>query len=243
MNSMHFFTGKGGVGKTFLCLREALAHPSAISSEFRAGGLAAEAQKQKLKLPRIQNFPRAELTEDFLARALKIKPLAHFLSQSRLFQSLVGLAPHLDEILLLKRWLHLASENTVYIDAPSTGHFIALFRAVKAAQELFDGGLLHKLATEMSEELLSHSEIHIWIVSLPENSSLSESREIDQFLREYYPSFQTHHLLNRLHSVPPPDFEEPWLSFGNQRAQLEAERQVLFEKEGNEFSRVQEEVV
>ena len=225
MAKITFVTGKGGVGKTRISLWLAKQNPTATLSEWQTG-LKEEAKILNIPLPKHHSFSRAELAENFLVSALKIRMIAHWISQTKIFQALLRLAPNLYEILMLEAWFREAEKRDLIVDAPSTGHFLALFEANDTALRLFDGGSLRAIAKGIQDKLLDGKDIEIHIVCLPENSALEEAKQIQEFFKSRYPKIKVSQILNRIHRAPPTPFEvhEPLKSFILERVEKETAR-------------------
>jgi anion-transporting ArsA/GET3 family ATPase len=221
--ALHFVTGKGGVGKTRLALLLAKKMPRAVLAE-TAQSLDDESKRVHFEPPPIYRFSRSDLAEDFLISTIKIRAIAQWLARSSLFQTLLSLAPNLHELLLIQKWVEICDENPVIIDAPSTGHFIAIFDAIKTAQVVFDGGSLRHIADEIDDFLNVH-EVHLHLVTIPEHSALAEMNEIEEKISSLYPKFKIHRILNRKHVAPlSKDLPAELLQLATERARLEEMR-------------------
>ena len=196
-----FITGKGGTGKTRYSIFLARQYPNATLSEF-ARGLEKEAKKMKGPLPPLHFFSRDDLVEDFLAKTLHWQKAAQWIVHNKIFQTLLQLAPNLYEILLLHQWIQLSESENLIVDAPSTGHFIALFESAKTAHHLFDGGKLKTIAEESYQKLCQGTNIEVHLISLPEVSALKEMEELHTYLASNYPSITVKKILNRFHRPP-----------------------------------------
>jgi len=207
ISKLNFVTGKGGVGKTFVT--------NLIREGFR-------------KLELAKTHPKAALTEEFLFRTLKFHAVARFLSQSKALQNLLSLAPNLEEILKTQKWIAAAKDQSLVVDSPSTGNFISIFQALQTATELFDGGSLKKMALESMEFFGVPGNASVFIVSIPEKSSISESLQIDQYLKATFPAIRRIHILNRKHQLPSEDSMKSasieWASFIRERCKREEAR-------------------
>lgn len=204
---LHIVTGKGGVGKTRLSLLlanqwDALLLENSNQAEY-------EAKKVGLRIPNSKSFGLQDLLEEFLVGVIKIKSLAHFAAKSKLLQNIVRTAPNLDELLLLGKWVQMARERKIVIDAPSTGNLISIFDSVKTAIRMFDGGFLRKMALELDDFLNSSSNCYVHIVSLPERSALEEMFQIESHIQKLYPKIQVKKVLNRKHQEPAPGVQIP----------------------------------
>jgi anion-transporting ArsA/GET3 family ATPase len=203
--SLHFITGKGGVGKTRLSILIAVqleksGHDVLLTEMTEA--LAEEIIKLGIEKKEICQFSREKLGEEFLKKTLRIPFLSSFISQSKIFQSLFQLAPNLYELLLLHRWMEISKSKELVVDAPSTGHFLGLLESAQAATHLFDGGSLRRLAEEINREFETSSRVKIYTVALPENSALQEATQIEKRARELFPNVEIKTVLNRKHLNP-----------------------------------------
>jgi len=221
---LNLFTGKGGVGKTRLSLLHYLQFQGAFFSE----PSAAEPILRELKLPTppYEETALEGLMSDLFVRVLKMQSLADWLGKKKLLQNLMRLAPNLEELLILHRWVKLAEKKNVVVDAPSTGTFIGTLRSVKTALEMFDGGAIREMAEEVDQYFGRQNSVQVYVVSIAENSALEEMREIEKAIRELYPHIVIHRILNRIHGRPPVDLQMPEAvrDFSQRRYELEQKR-------------------
>ena len=141
------FCGKGGVGKTTLALAYALGHANAgrnalvVSSHPLAelavsvslAGLKEKAPQAATRLFVLHIDPK-EILDQTVKKQIPSEALAGAVISSRIYQSLIEVAPGLKEMVFLGRLQHLAEQRTsddsankydvVVWDAPSTGHFL-----------------------------------------------------------------------------------------------------------------------
>lgn len=195
-----FVTGKGGVGKSTVALTMFQKQPNALLAE-TSPGLLPLAKARGLN-PAVIRYTREDLAHDFLLETLKLETLVNLLLKSPLFTTLLSLAPNLNDILLLEKWIELSREQSLIVDAPATGHFIALLESVQTAETLFDGGSLKRKAERIRTTLQAPGAVQVLVVSIPEHSSLEESRQIENFLKRVYPTITVRRVLNRLHQKP-----------------------------------------
>lgn len=221
---LNLFTGKGGVGKTRLAVLNYLQ----FQGVFFADNSATEPILKELNAPSPPLCAAAleDLMSDLFVRVLKVQAIADWLGKKKLLQNLMRMAPNLEELLILHRWVKTAESQNVIVDAPSTGTFIGTLRSVKTALEMFDSGAIREMAVQIDEFFSRAGRVQVFVVSLPENSALEEMREIEKAVREIYPHIVIHRLLNRIHALPPVDLDMPTAlrEFCTRRSHLEQKR-------------------
>jgi len=220
MTMIWFVTGKGGVGKT------------SVSSKFAAENL-------HFHLLGEDEISRKVLAEDFLHKAVKFKALAHLLGQSKLLQTLIGIAPNLHELLYLREITRRAQTTPLIVDAPSTGNFISTLEALYTARDLFESGLLKDLVDETIKMLREPHAVKVSVVSIPEESALSETKQIIEYIKTKWPEFEIELVLNRLHepSTHPEAWDQPWRDLAIERPERELRRIRIFEEGSGSFAR------
>lgn len=223
--SLSIVTGKGGVGKTRLSL---------LLSQKKSGSLVVgnhayleeEASKLELSLPKIWEASLEDLSQEVLEGVLRIPALVRWASRNRLLKNLIRLAPNLDELLLIQKWIELSNKQSVIVDAPSTGNLLSILSAIETAKRLFDGGSLRKMADTVDEKLKEGKDIEFYLVALPEHSALDEMRKIESFIEQRYPKIRVQKVINRKHFAPTEavDLREPLHSLAYERPQVESRR-------------------
>jgi anion-transporting ArsA/GET3 family ATPase len=200
-----FVSGKGGVGKTVTTaalalfafrrrkrvlvveispygrLRELLGGPEPTPEP-------AEIQPH-LELVRIE--PRRAL-EDFLQGILPIRALRQRLLQSHSFSILTAAAPGIEEFLALAKIAEFEAMrigvrrrpryDLVIVDAPATGHSLALLSTAKTLMEMLPIGPIGKTAEEVNRVLADPRCTAAVIVTMPEEMAVNETIEISSEL-------------------------------------------------------------
>jgi anion-transporting ArsA/GET3 family ATPase len=201
-----FVSGKGGVGKTVTTaaialfafrrrkrvlvvelspygrLRELLGGPEPTPEP-------AEIQPH-LELVRIE--PRRAL-EDFLQDILPIRALRQRLLQSHSFSILTAAAPGIEEFLALAKIAEFEAKrigvrrrpqyDLVIVDAPATGHSLALLSTAKTLMEMLPIGPIGRTAEEVNRVLADPRRTAAVIVTIPEEMAVNETIEISSGLR------------------------------------------------------------
>lgn len=226
--SLQLVTGKGGVGKTRVA--------TLMAREFSAdligdkAQIEQEAKKMRLPVPVVHECGLAEAVEDFFLQILKVDTLARWAGKSSLLQNLLHLAPNLEELLIFHQWVLRARQSPQIVDAPSTGTFLSMCKAVKTALQMFEGGKLRKIAEEIDGALREPGFARFVVVSLPENSALQEMKELQNGLKTFYPDTPSVAVINRLH--PFVDTETPILpgfeALATERPKRERERMAPY---------------
>ena len=218
--SLHFVTGKGGVGKSsycrFLKKKDPSYHVYSVT-ELSAADTSIYTSIDKTKL-----------YEKFITSTIKIPFVMSLISKSTLFHTLLQLAPNLYELLILELFFEESKKKNILVDAPSTGHFISLLNCIQTALEVFDGGKMRKIAEQIANSM-KNTDWSVTILSLPEQSSLSEMSQLQENLTKHYPFAKQRIVLNRSHhyhqSSATNDFgSQELLDLYNQRIQLEDKR-------------------
>ncbi|HSD10124.1 MAG TPA: ArsA family ATPase [Candidatus Binatia bacterium] len=200
-----FVSGKGGVGKTVTTaalalfafrrrkrvlvvelspygrLRELLGGPEPTPEP-------AEIQPH-LELVRIE--PRRAL-EDFLQGILPIRALRQRLLQSHSFSILTAAAPGIEEFLALAKIAEFEAMrigvrrrpryDLVIVDAPATGHSLALLSTAKTLMEMLPIGPIGKTAEGVNRVLADPRRSAAVIVTIPEEMAVNETIEISSAL-------------------------------------------------------------
>jgi len=192
------FCGKGGVGKTTLslalglsCARRGLrtvvvtSHPlSELAVSVSLYGLKESFPSVAERLFVVHNDPREILTAK-VRQQIPSRLLAGAVVSSRLYLSLVEVAPGLKEIAFLARLRQLAEsrkqENTGFDrlvwDAPATGHFLQMPRAARDF-ETYMSGPFALLGRELSEFFADPARLDILPVATPEEMAVEETVEL-----------------------------------------------------------------
>lgn len=202
-----FVTGKGGVGKTTVAAALGLAAARAgqrvlvceVGDQERltaSFGLPAAGFSELEIEPGLSAFsvnPEDALSE-WLRYQLHSRTLAGLLGGSRIFQYLATAAPGLAEMVTIGKVWELAQlerktpsaapYDLVIVDAPATGHGLALLRAPQTFAEIARVGPINRQATTVDGFLRDPAATAVVAVALAEEMPVSETLDLERRLRD-----------------------------------------------------------
>jgi anion-transporting ArsA/GET3 family ATPase len=200
-------TGKGGVGKTTVAAALGLT----AAAEGKRTIVCEVAEQERLSTlfgERPSGYREHELApglfgisidperskEEWLQYQLKSATLAGVLGHSRIFQYLTAAAPGLTELVTIGKVWELAqlqrktrgaaTYDLVIVDAPATGHGIAMLRAPQTFSEVARVGPIHRQAGIIHRFLADPAATGILTVAVPEEMPVNETLDLGGRLRE-----------------------------------------------------------
>jgi anion-transporting ArsA/GET3 family ATPase len=202
-----YVTGKGGVGKTTVAAAMGLASARAgrrtvvcevsdqerITSVFGrpAAGFAETAVEDRLSAFSVNP---EDAKEEWLAHQLRSGRLAGVLNHSRIFQYLAAAAPGLDELVTLGKIWELAQperrdpRNRPYdvtvVDAPATGHGLAMLRSPRTYADIAKVGPIARHAGHISSFVTNPEVTAVVAVALAEEMPVNETIELQERLAD-----------------------------------------------------------
>jgi anion-transporting ArsA/GET3 family ATPase len=197
-------TGKGGVGKTTVAAALGLIAARAgkrtviceVAEQERLAGLfgvdASEHEERELAagLHAVSVDPE-RAKEEWLRYQLKSSTLAGVLGGSSIFRYLSAAAPGLSELVTIgKVWdlaqLERRTGGSVFdlaiVDAPATGHGIAMLRAPSTYAGVARVGPIRRQALLIDEFLRDPARTGVVVVALPEEMPVNETLELERRL-------------------------------------------------------------
>jgi len=203
-----YVTGKGGVGKTTVAAALGLAaarhgrrtivcevaEQDRVSRAFARHGVTRDEEVMLADdLWAITIDPEAALHE-WLSRQLGGGPAGRLLGHSHAFQHFVAAAPGAKELITIAKVWELAQlerwdrQNRTYdlviVDAPASGHGLAMLTAPRTFGEIARVGPIRRQATKVSEMLSDPARTGYVAVALPEEMPVNETIELEGRLFE-----------------------------------------------------------
>jgi anion-transporting ArsA/GET3 family ATPase len=199
-------TGKGGVGKTTVAAALGLLSARRgrrtvvceVAQQERLAGLfgARDVGHTEVELApglfAVSVQPERAMHE-WLRHQLKSGALAGLLGHSRLFGYLTAAAPGVTELVTVGKVWDLAqakrrtggtSFDTVIMDAPATGHALALLRAPRTSANIARVGPIGRQAGQIDRFLRDPGETGVICVALPEEMPVSETVDLERRLAD-----------------------------------------------------------
>jgi anion-transporting ArsA/GET3 family ATPase len=197
--------GKGGVGKSTVAaalglvaarrgLRAIVAEVSARTDVRRALGAEDAAHEAEVVagLHHISVDPQAAM-EEYLVDQLPSRALADVLSSSRAFSYFAAATPGMRELLMIGKVWDLAQDDRrtgeraydlVVLDAPATGHGLAILRAPRTFGEVALVGPVARQARTIDAMLTDPARTGVVAVARPEEMPVSETLDLQRALRD-----------------------------------------------------------
>jgi anion-transporting ArsA/GET3 family ATPase len=199
-------TGKGGVGKTTVAAALGLVAARAgkrtviceVAEQERLAelfGVEASEHEERELAPNLHSVSvDPELAkEEWLRYQLKSSTLAGVLGGSSIFRYLSAAAPGLSELVTIgKVWdlaqLERRTGGSVFdlaiVDAPATGHGIAMLRAPSTYAGVARVGPIRRQALQIDGFLRDPARTGVVVVALPEEMPVNETLDLERRLRE-----------------------------------------------------------
>ena len=189
-------TGKGGVGKTTSCVALALAAHRAGRRVLLCETQGAEripslfAQKSNgyqftTLAPRLRCFSITSeaAIEDYLIKLLHFKRIYQMVFRNRIMGPFMDAVPGLHDLVQLGKVMELertpSSDVDLYIiDAPATGHALAMLNAPRTLMDLTVRGPFHDNAQLVASLIEDPQKTALVLVATPEELPINETLEL-----------------------------------------------------------------
>ncbi|HEX5910520.1 MAG TPA: ArsA family ATPase [Thermoleophilaceae bacterium] len=202
-----FVTGKGGVGKSTVAAAIGLAGAEAgrrtiiaeVSEQERITGLFGKPAAGYRETEVAHNLSAFSLNpedakEEWLRDQLKSGRLAGMLNNSRIFSYLTAAAPGLDELVTLGKIWELAQMerrkksdsafDTCVVDAPASGHGIAMLRSPRTYADIAKVGPVARHATFFDTYIRDGRSTAVIAVALAEEMPVNETIDLERRLKD-----------------------------------------------------------
>ena len=193
LRRLYFVTGKGGTGKTAICvgLARALARrgrrvlllevdaPRPNLPSYFGGESSYE---PRVLAPRIEgsNIDFYSALSSYVESVVPVKSIARLILRNKVVRIFLSSTPGARELVVLSRiWEHSFEPrwDHIIVDLPASGHTVALFRCPFLAQQTFDRGPLHKRAGEIAERFSDPDVSALLFCALPGEMPINETLE------------------------------------------------------------------
>jgi anion-transporting ArsA/GET3 family ATPase len=185
-------TGKGGVGKTTVAAALGLA--AARRGKRVVVCEVAEQQRLAALLPDLStvSVDPERAKAEWLRYQLKSRTLAGLLGGSSIFQYLTAAAPGLTELVTMGKLWDLAqleprtgesAYDLAIVDAPATGHGLAMLRAPSTYASIARVGPVGRHAERIDSFFRDPAQTGVLTVALPEEMPVNETVEFERALR------------------------------------------------------------
>lgn len=185
-----YVTGKGGVGKSTVALALGLAGAAegkrVVVAEVAAGA-------EPLRVPGVEQvvIDPDEALAEWLGKQVG-GPALRVLSRSQAFQYFVAAAPGARELVTIAKVWELAQDvrwtgasdtyDLVVVDAPASGHGVAMLRTPDTFGDIAPGGPIKRQAGRVGEMLRDPARTAYVAVAAPEEMPVNETLELQDKL-------------------------------------------------------------
>jgi len=194
-----FVTGKGGVGKSSVAaslarltsgrqIRTALIELDTERSILRFLEPRKKMRKDSLELNpylTVIQLRTDSILKEFVDEKLHFKGLYKLFFDNRFVSYFIDATPGFHEFLIMSKLWSLVEHSLtpfelVIVDAPATGHALALLDVPKVVTEAVHGGPLRDLAAKTLDLLSDHTKTGVLAVTIPEEMAVTEALTIQK---------------------------------------------------------------
>jgi energy-coupling factor transporter ATP-binding protein EcfA2 len=187
-----FFTGKGGVGKSTL----AWATATAVRRTGRRVLLASwspfdPVTKSELASDGLEFLVLDPMTcfREYALLTVKFERLYDLVFENRVLKAFIVSAPGLADTVIagkLDNLYETRAYDLIVVDLPSSGHTLSFFQSPTGIQRIFAVGPVNRDTTKICEHFKS-PDCRLDFVSIPEDLSLTENKELKTKMEQVFP--------------------------------------------------------
>jgi anion-transporting ArsA/GET3 family ATPase len=233
-------TGKGGAGKTTVAVALGLAAARHGKRVVLCEVAGRDRMSQLVPELTTVSVDPEEAKREWLRYQLKSRTLAGVLGGSNLFQYLTAAAPGLTELVTMGKVWDLAqleprttgsAFDLAIVDAPATGHGLAMLRAPSTYATIARVGPVGRHAERIDSFIRDRRRTAIVAVALPEEMPVNETVEFERALDRELGMALDAILVNAVHPIRfrPPDIERLRTAAGDTRVTRAALNAALSE--------------
>jgi anion-transporting ArsA/GET3 family ATPase len=188
LKRLYIITGKGGVGKTTVSLAftrwlRAQGH-DALHMTFESPSMS-DSQKPTSDETLFADVPRERLSleesaEGYILKKLGSGMIARWIVRTAFFRALSNMMPGFGYVIFLGKTLEMlqGNERIIVLDAPASGHALAMLEATSNFREIFRSGLVYEDTEKMLKLLYDPQFTAVRILALPTQMAMQEAKEL-----------------------------------------------------------------
>ncbi len=198
---LRIVTGKGGVGKTVVATAIAMAEAKRgrrtllaevhgrdrVASLLGAPPIGAD-MREVIENLHVVDMNKTAAIREYALLTLRFETVYKAVFENRMVQRFLRLVPSLGELVMLgKVWFHEQEIvdgrprfDVIVLDAPATGHALALLRAPSVVLRMVPPGPLRDNTTVIQDLLTDHRRCVLHVVTTPEEMPVNEAVELEQ---------------------------------------------------------------
>ncbi|MEE8409274.1 MAG: ArsA-related P-loop ATPase [Myxococcota bacterium] len=198
---LRIVTGKGGVGKTVVATAIAIAQAKRgrrtllaevhgrdrVTALLGAEPVGAEI-REVLENLYVVDMNKTAAIREYVLLTLRFEAVYKAVFENRTVQRFLRLVPSLGELVMLgKVWFHEQEVDgdrprfdVIVLDAPATGHALALLRAPSVVLRMVPPGPLRDNTAVIQDLLTDHRRCVLHVVTTPEEMPVNEAVELEQ---------------------------------------------------------------